>query len=333
MQAARQRVRVARRPRRRPSPRRRRRPWRPARAADLVAEAERLGRAARSRRAAPSRRSAARRQRLHLVGLGHRAQHRQAGAAADVAGQAAPSRRPLTARQPNRPLPRNRFDVGQWAICAPAAASSARSASSSQMPCANTRARCSRPCAVIDVEVAARVGKQLAHPGAPRPGSRRRGSACRGPASARSRRPAIASCSACWSARSAPSPHRPGAPCRASARSARRMSRSAPPTSSRRSSGALRSISTLPAMTRMPRASAALEQRVDRRRVHGREDHRRGRAVGEQRIEEARGRASRHCRRRHGGARPGRCRSRASRAARCRSSRSRRAAGCARGCR
>ncbi len=30
------------------------------------------------------------------------------------------------------------------------------------------------------------------------------------------------------------------------------------------------------------------EQRVDRRRVHGREDHRRGRAVGEQRIEEQR---------------------------------------------
>jgi hypothetical protein len=49
------------------------------------------------------------------------------------------------ARQPNRPLPRNRFDDGEWAICAPAAASAARSASSSQMPWAKTLRPWSRP--------------------------------------------------------------------------------------------------------------------------------------------------------------------------------------------
>jgi hypothetical protein len=51
------------------------------------------------------------------------------------------------ARQANRPLPRNRFDDGEWAICAPAAAIAARSASSSQMPCANTLFAWSRPTA------------------------------------------------------------------------------------------------------------------------------------------------------------------------------------------
>ena len=136
-------------------------------------------------------------QRLHLVGVGHRAQHRQAGAAADVARQADAARpRPRRARQPNRPLPRNRFDDGLCAICAPARGSAARSASSSQMPCAKHAAfACSRPARRVDVEVAARLGEQLAHPGAPRRGSRPRGSACRALGSAAQRRPAIASCS------------------------------------------------------------------------------------------------------------------------------------------
>ena len=42
---------------------------------------------------------------------------------------------------------RNRFDDGECAICAPAAAIAARSASSSQMPCAKTLFACSRPTA------------------------------------------------------------------------------------------------------------------------------------------------------------------------------------------
>ncbi len=49
------------------------------------------------------------------------------------------------ARQSNRPLPRNRFDDGLCAICAPASRSTARSVSSSQMPWASTLRACSSP--------------------------------------------------------------------------------------------------------------------------------------------------------------------------------------------
>ena len=52
------------------------------------AEAERVRRAARRRVQRLPRREALAGQRLHLVGVGHVAQHRQAGAAADVARQA-----------------------------------------------------------------------------------------------------------------------------------------------------------------------------------------------------------------------------------------------------
>ena len=98
------------------------------------------------------------------------------------------------ARQSNRPLPRNRLDDGQKAICAPAVAQ--RGAVVVVEPDAvRQHARgCSRPARGIDVEIAARLREQLGAPSAPRRGSRRRGSACTGSASARHSAPAIASC-------------------------------------------------------------------------------------------------------------------------------------------
>ena len=91
--------------------------------ADLVAEAERLGRAARRRVQRLPGRQALAGHRLHLVGVGHACaastgwcrRRRRWRALTRDAGRSA-------ARQSNRPLPRNRFDDGLCAICAPAVA-------------------------------------------------------------------------------------------------------------------------------------------------------------------------------------------------------------------
>ena len=142
--------------------------------------------------------------------------------------------------------------------------------------------------AAIDVEVAARIGEQLGAPIAPRRGSRPRGSACTAPGTARSRRPAIASCAGAAGRREAQR-HRVGEA--AAAVPARdQLEAVALGAGARRRAGrrgAWRSISTLPAISRMSRSQRRVEQRVDRRLVHRREHHRSGRAVGEQAVDEA----------------------------------------------
>ena len=103
------------------------------------AEAERLRRAARRGVQRLPGGQALAGERLHLVGVGHVAQHRQAGAAADVARQADARRRP-----PRRRASRTGRCRGTGSTTASARsahrrrASAARSASSSQMPCAKT---------------------------------------------------------------------------------------------------------------------------------------------------------------------------------------------------
>ena len=193
------------------------------------------------------------------------------------------------ARQPNRPLPRNRFDDGLCAICAPAAASARAVGVVEPDAVREHAARVEQAGARVDVEVAARLGEQLAHPahlGAvlgdvglhveARVGAR---------SSAPGHRQLLA---ACWSARSAPSPHRRAGRGRASARSA----------SSHVALGLCDVVAQVGGRVAVHQhlagddAHAARlrrgEQRVDRRRVHGREDDRRGRAVREQRVEEVR---------------------------------------------
>ena len=157
------------------------------------------------------------------------------------------------------------------------------------------RARCRAPAPraraagrgrVVDVEVAARVREQLGDPAHLGRGSRRRGSACTAPGGAASSGRPSPAARACWSARSAASPRRPAGRGRASARSAPRSRARRRSTSSRRPSGAWRSISTLPATIAHAALRGGVEQRVGRGLVHGREDHRRGRAVRQQRVEE-----------------------------------------------
>ena len=307
-----------------------------SRRADLAVEAERLRRRRASR--ACSAFQAVRRspgQRLHLVGIGQCAQHRQAGAAADVAGDADARRRRLGGRASRTGRCRGTGSTTGRMRDLRAGVAQRRAVGVVEPDAVREHARAMQQAgARVDVEVAARLRETARAPSAPRRGSRPRGSACRalGSAAAERARPSRAA-PACWSARSAPSPRRRGGRGRASARSARGSRARRCSTSSRRPSGAWRSISTLPAMTRMPRASAAANSASTEALC----------TVGKTTaaVVPCASSASRKQRRaglgdapgRHSAARPGRCRCRASRAARCRSSRSRRAAGCARGCR
>jgi hypothetical protein len=147
------------------------------------------------------------------------------------------------------------------------------------------------------------------------------------PASAAHSAPAIASCRACWWARSARSPRRRFGRGRASAGSA--FDAVALGLRPRRRAGprGMAVHQHLAGETRrMPRAAAASNRASARGLVHGREHHRRGGAVGQQRVEEARGAPPRPFAGSASAVRPGRCRSPASPAARCRSWRSRPAA-------
>ena len=151
-------------------------------AADLVAEAERLARRRASPRAAPSTRSGARRPSpapcrprpscAASTGWCRRRRRWRADTATPA------SLRPCASRTGR--CRGTGSTTGSARSARRSSASAARSASSSQMPCASTARSLQQAGAAIDVEVAARLGKQLGHPAALRRGSRPRGSACRG---------------------------------------------------------------------------------------------------------------------------------------------------------
>ena len=133
-------------------------------------------------------------QRLHLVGVGHRALHRQAGAAADVAGQADADAGVLGRGPAEQAAAEEQVGAGAEGDLRAVRVQPRAVGIVEPDAVGQHRARVQQAVALVDVEVAARLGEQLGHPAHLVAGSRPRGSACTGPSRLASSRPAMASC-------------------------------------------------------------------------------------------------------------------------------------------
>ena len=161
----------------------------------------------------------------------------------------------------NRPLPRNRFEVGQCEIDVPVSWQRAHSRSVEVDAVARHRAAARAAVVVVDVEIARRAPGTAPSPTRSRRRSRRCGVCTKRPGAPATASPAGSQLLGRARGREARRDRvEAAARARATSRSAPSSRRSRVCAVSSRPSGALRSISTLPAIMRVPRALRLLEE-------------------------------------------------------------------------